>query len=295
MRLVTLLRDGTEKVGWIDTNGPQIKLIDQGPEGPISSLLDIIHGGRATLDYISDNALNLEVVAQANVELLPPLPAVQGVFCVGLNYSEHEKEAPVSGSDFPTVFLRLARNQVSHLAPLVIPRVSPTLDWEGELVVVIGETGRHIQPEDAFDHIFGYSIYNEASVRGYQHHTSQFGMGKNFEGTGAFGPWIQTACSFGDPYEKTLETRIDGELVQRASVSAMIHKIEDVIAYLSAATTLYAGDIICTGTPSGVGAAQTPQRFLKPGDTVSVSVSDLGSLVNPVVEEGNYTTFEKRA
>lgn len=168
---------------------------------------------------------------------------------------------------------------------MISPDVSATLDWEGELVAIIGKAGRHIAPEDALSHVFGWSIYNEASVRAFQHHSSQFGMGKNFEGTGAFGPCVVTADAFGDPYAGRIETRLNGEVVQSAPIDQMTHRIEDVIAYLSQATTLLPGDLVLTGTPSGVGAARKPQRFMKPGETVSVTISGIGTLTNPVHAE----------
>ena len=171
--------------------------------------------GQVTPDQlIADGAQAAIPFEQAN--LLPPLSDPSAIFCVGLNYAEHNREAPVKGTDYPTIFLRLPRNQIAHNAPMIAPMTSQTLDWEGELVAVVGKEGRHISPDHALDHVFGYSIYNDASVRGFQHHTSQFGMGKNFAGTGAFGPCIVTADAFGDPYVQEITTRIDGETVQHA-------------------------------------------------------------------------------
>ena len=160
-----------------------------------------------------------------------------------------------------------------------------TLDWEGELVAVIGKSGRHIPKEKAMEHVFGYSIYNEGTVRGYLNHTSQLGMGKNFQASSSFGPLIVTADEFGDPYAHRIKTVVNGEEMQNGSVDNMIHRIEDVIAYLSEGMTLQPGDIICTGTPAGVGSGMNPPRFLEPGQSVSVSIDGIGTLTNPVEDE----------
>lgn len=285
MKLSNFIYQGREAIGWMQDDGESALMIPAGADGLPATMKDVVIGGAQAVAAIAAAKKDLTLVALGDLEILTPLPEPSGIFCVGLNYAEHEREAPVKGTDYPTMFLRMGRNQIAHGAPMITPDVSDTLDWEGELVAVIGKAGRHIAAEDAFDHIFGYSIYNEASVRAYQHHSSQFGMGKNFEGTGAFGPCIITADAFGDPYAQSIETKLDGEVVQSAPIDMMTHRIEDVIAYISEATTLQPGDIICTGTPGGVGAARKPQRFMRPGETVSVTITGLGTLTNTVVAE----------
>lgn len=285
MKLINVKYDGRETVGWVQPDNVSVLLIPSAAIHLPASMQAAVEGGADALAAIKAAKDTLTQVALQDLEILTPLPDPSGIFCVGLNYAEHEREAPIAGSDFPTIFLRMGRNQIADGAPMITPNVSDTLDWEGELVAVIGKAGRHIAPEDAFDHIFGYSIYNEASVRAFQHHSSQFGMGKNFEGTGAFGPCIITADAFGDPYAQSIETRLDAEIVQAAPIDMMTHRIEDVIAYISQATTLRPGDIVCTGTPGGVGAARKPQRFMKPGETVSVTISGIGTLTNTVQAE----------
>jgi 2-keto-4-pentenoate hydratase/2-oxohepta-3-ene-1,7-dioic acid hydratase in catechol pathway len=208
MKLVNVKYDGREMVGWVQADDISVLLIPPGATDLPASMQAVVEGGAEALTAIRAAKDSLTQVALKDLEVLTPLPDPSGIFCVGLNYAEHEREAPVAGSDFPTMFLRMGRNQIADGAAMITPKVSDTLDWEGELVAVIGKAGRHIAPEDAFDHIFGYSIYNEASVRAFQHHSSQFGMGKNFEGTGAFGPWIVTADAYGDPYAQSSETRI---------------------------------------------------------------------------------------
>lgn len=285
MKLLNAKFKGRDALGWVQADGVTAMMVPAGVDELPETMLDVVKGGEQAVAAIEAAKDLLTLVAIDDIDILVPLPDTTGIFCVGLNYAEHEREAPLEGSSFPTMFLRMARNQIADGAPMITPNVSPTLDWEGELVAVIGKAGRHIAAKDAFDHIFGYSIYNEASVRGFQHHSSQIGMGKCFEGTGGFGPYIVTADAFGDPYAQSIETRLNNEVVQSSKIDMMTHRIEDVIAYISQATTLQPGDIICTGTPSGVGAARKPPRFMKHGETISVSISGIGTLSNPVQAE----------
>ena len=285
MKFVSFLHHDSACLGWLQDDGISLCLVNSSIAGLPGSMDKLLTLDSEVLSRISAAKDKLASLPLDQVTLLPPLTQPMAIFCVGLNYAEHEREAPVSGTDFPTMFLRLARNQVAQGEAIVSPASSQTLDWEGELVAVIGKGGRHIAAENAFDHIFGYSIYNEASVREFQHHSSQFGLGKIFDNTGAFGPWLVTADEFGDPYSHHIKTDIDGELVQSAQIDSMIHRIEDVIAYISSATALQPGDLICTGTPAGVGAARKPQRFLQAGERVSVTISGIGTLTNPVKAE----------
>jgi len=188
-------------------------------------------------------------------------------------------------SQYPVLFLRLPESQIGHLQPLLRPRVSQQLDFEGELAVVIGQPGRHIRASQALDHVAGYSIYNEASIRDWQKHTHQFTAGKNFSGTGAFGPWLVTPDEIPDPRKLTLTTRLNGAVMQHASVGDLIFPIEELIAYVSRITELRPGDVLVTGTPSGVGGLRTPPVWMQPGDLVEVEISQLGVLRNPVAEE----------
>ena len=162
------------------------------------------------------------------------------------------------------------------------PRVTDTYDFEGELAVVIGRAGRHVDEAGALDHVAGYACFNDGSVREHQRHTTQFTPGKNFDRSGAFGPWLVTADEVGDPQALSLETRLNGETVQETTTDLMIFPIAEVIAYLSVFTELVPGDVIATGTPGGVGAARTPPLWMQPGDTVEVEISRVGRLANPV-------------
>jgi 2-keto-4-pentenoate hydratase/2-oxohepta-3-ene-1,7-dioic acid hydratase in catechol pathway len=224
------------------------------------------------------------------ISFLPTIPQPEKIVCAVRNYMDHHKEALAAGlqrelSDFPPIFLRVWRSQIGHLQPMVRPRVSESLDWECELAVVIGKAGRDISEERAFDHVAGYSAYNDGSIREWQFHAKQIASGKNFEGTGPFGPWMVTKDEITDNRGLNIETRINGETMQSGNTGQMIFPTARLIAYASTIFTLVPGDVIITGTPSGVGFSRKPPRFLKPGDTIEVEIEAIGILKNPVIEQ----------
>ena len=230
----------------------------------------------------SEAAPDVELSA---VTFAPVIPDPDKIICVGLNYRDHVTETGRSVTVKPALFARFAGSQVGHLQPLVRPEVSEEFDYEGELAVVVGTAGRHIPPERALAHVAGYACYNEGSVRDWQRHTSQFLSGKTFAGTGGFGPWLVTTHEIPDPSRLTLETRLNGEVVQRTSTGLMITPVPALIAYISTILPLLPGDVIATGTPAGVGAKRTPPRWMKPGDVAEVEISGIGTLRNPVIAE----------
>lgn len=219
---------------------------------------------------------------------LPVIPRPEKIVCAVRNYMDHHQEVIAAGmkrelSEEPPIFLRVWRSQVGHQQPVVRPRVSGTLDWEGELAVIIGKPGRDIPAERAWEHVAGYSIYNDVSVREWQFHAKQIASGKNFEGTGPFGPWMVTADEIEPGKPLRLSTRLNGEAVQDSHTGHMIFSVPQLIAYASTIFTLVPGDVIATGTPAGVGWSRNPQRFMKPGDVVEVEIEGIGILSNPVV------------
>jgi 2-keto-4-pentenoate hydratase/2-oxohepta-3-ene-1,7-dioic acid hydratase in catechol pathway len=220
----------------------------------------------------------------ADVTLLPPIIDPQKIICVGLNYKAHAEEAGFKIPEFPSVFMRTTSTLVAHQEPMQRPRISNDFDYEGELAVIIGKPGRHIQVSDAMDHVFGYTCFNDGSVRDIQFQHSLI-AGKNFPATGALGPWIVTADEIPDPSKLTLTTRVNGREVQRKGVDDMIFNVAQIISYISSWTRLEAGDVIATGTPEGVGFARKPPLWLKPGDSVEVEISGIGKLVNSVIAE----------
>lgn len=221
----------------------------------------------------------------AGITWLPVIPNPDKILCIGLNYETHRKETGRDEVANPTVFGRFANSQTGHLANIVRPKVSTDLDYEGELAVVIGKGGRYISRKDSWGHIAGYACYNEGSVRDYQRHTHQFTPGKNFPDTGAFGPWMVTPDEAGELGPLRLQTRLNGEVVQDATISQMIFDIPRQIEYCSAFTRLEPGDVIVTGTPGGVGSRRTPPLWMKPGDVVEVEIDRIGLLRNAIVDE----------
>lgn len=223
--------------------------------------------------------------ALSDVALVPVLPDPDKILCVGLNYENHRKETGRDVVEHPTIFTRFANSQIGHAAPIVRPKCSTHLDFEGELALVIGKPGRHIIKEDAFDHVAGYACYNDGSVRDWQRHTIQFTPGKNFMDTGAFGPYLVTPDEVGPLDDLKLRTRLNGQVVQDTRIGDMIFDIPTIIAYCSTFTKLEIGDVIVTGTPGGVGAKRTPPLWMKPGDIVEIEIDRVGLLRNPIIDE----------
>src|SRR6201987_5632836 len=199
------------------------------------------------------------------VTFLPVIPNPDKILCVGLNYETHRAETGRPATDHPAIFTRFADPQIGPRQPILRPRVSSQLDYEGELAVIIGREGRYIPESQALGYIAGYACYNDVKVRDWQRHTPQFTPGKNFPATGAFGPWMVTADEISDLRNLTLTTRVNGEIVQEAGLDQLIFDVPRVIQYCSAFTRLEPGDVIAPGTPGGVGFKREPQLFLKPG------------------------------
>ena len=216
---------------------------------------------------------------------LPVIPNPDKIICIGLNYETHRQETGRSEVEHPTIFARYANSQIGHRADIIRPRVSTELDFEGELAVIIGRPGRYVPRAEAFGHVAGYACYNDGSVRDFQRHTHQFTPGKNFPGTGAFGPWMVTPDELGDLDALRLQTRVNGQVVQETTIGHMIFDVPRQIEYASTFTRLEPGDVIASGTPGGVGAKRTPPLWLKPGDTVEVEIDKVGLLRNGVADE----------
>ncbi len=224
-------------------------------------------------------------LALDEVELEAVLPDAPRIFCIGINYVAHREETGRTAADHPTVFVRFAESVVGHGQAMIKPPESEQFDFEGELAVVIGHGGRRIPVGAALGHVAGYSCFNDGSVRDYQNHTSQFTPGKNFDRSGAFGPWLITADEVPDPQRLSLETRLNGEVVQSATTDLMIFSVAEVIAYISTFTRLAPGDVIATGTPGGVGSRREPPLFMAVGDKVEVEIEGVGLLSNPIGDE----------
>jgi 2-keto-4-pentenoate hydratase/2-oxohepta-3-ene-1,7-dioic acid hydratase in catechol pathway len=221
------------------------------------------------------------------VKFLPAVPDPRKIFCVGINYRSHVEEAGREIPSHPMIFTRFADSQAAHLQPIVRPRVSEKLDFEGELAIIIGKPARHVKAADALNYVAGYSCYNDGSVRDWQKHTIQFTPGKNFPSTGGFGPWMVTTDEIPDPSKLTLTTRLNGQVVQHARTDDLIFGAGALIEYISTFTVLYPGDVIITGTTGGVGAFRQPPLWMQPGDVVEVEISGIGTLNNIIVAEAD--------
>ena len=285
MKLISYTHTGTES--WGAVSGEQV--LDLAAASGAATLSEFIAGPSfADRDAL---AANSKVgPALADVQLLPVIPRPEKIVCAVRNYMDHHQEVLAAGmqrelAEFPPIFLRVWRSQVAHDQPIVRPTVSESLDWEGELAVIIGQGGRDIAEADAWDHIAGYSCYNDASVREWQFHAKQIASGKNFESTGAFGPWMVTTDEIEPGRKLKLETRLNGEVVQSSDTGNMIFPIPRLINYASTIFTLVPGDVIVTGTPAGVGWSKKPPRFMKPGDVVEVDIEGVGVLRNPIVAQ----------
>jgi 2-keto-4-pentenoate hydratase/2-oxohepta-3-ene-1,7-dioic acid hydratase in catechol pathway len=221
---------------------------------------------------------------ESDITWLPVIPNPGKIVCVGLNYQDHVVETKRDNTEQPAIFLRVPESQLGHRQPMVRPRESTDLDYEAEIAVIIGRPGRRISQKDAWGHIAGYSCYNDGSVRDWQRHTIQWTAGKNFSGTGAFGPWMVTADEIPPGTKMTLSCRLNGERMQHATTEQMIFKIPKIIEYVSTWTTLEPGDVLVTGTPGGVGSRRTPPIWMKPGDKVEVEIDKVGVLENTIAD-----------
>jgi acylpyruvate hydrolase len=227
-----------------------------------------------------------DVVDMATVDYLPPLVRPPKIICLGLNYRDHAEESGLGIPDFPVLFGRFASSLIGHNAPIILPKVSSDLDYEAEMVAVVGKGGKNIAERDALDHIMGYSIFNDASIRDYQLRTPQWTAGKNFDNTGAFGPWLVTADEVpaGGAGLK-IECRLNGQVMQSSNTSNLIFDVAKTVHLLSTFMTLEAGDVLVMGTPGGVGLARKPPVWMKEGDICEVEIEGLGTLSNPIVAE----------
>lgn len=227
-----------------------------------------------------------DTVDQASLSFLPPVSKPPKIICLGLNYRDHAEEAGLGIPDFPVLFGRFASSLIGHGAPIILPKVSEQLDWEAELVVVLSKGGKNIAEAEALDHVAGYSVFNDASIRDYQLRSPQWTAGKNFDDTGAFGPWLVTPDEVpAGAAGLKIECRVNGEVMQSSNTGNLIFTVANTIHLLSTFMTLEAGDVIVMGTPGGVGVARDPQIWMKDGDTCEVEIEGIGLLSNPVVAE----------
>jgi 2-keto-4-pentenoate hydratase/2-oxohepta-3-ene-1,7-dioic acid hydratase in catechol pathway len=277
MKLASFVKDG--KITWGGVTGE--RLVDLAPKfgarfADLKAML--AGGGQVGLSPFIETGKDWMPLQVG--QFLPVIPNPGKIFCVGVNYADHQKEMGRSKLEHPTIFLRFTDTLIGHGQAAWIPRISPAVDYECELAVIIGKGGRYIEAARALDHVAGYTCFNDISIRDWQRHTTQFTAGKNFPRTGALGPWMVTADEIPDPHALSIKTRLNGKVMQDSNTRELIFKIPELIAYLSSFTPLSPGDVIATGTPSGVGFARNPPVFMKAGDTVEVEIASIGVLKN---------------
>lgn len=283
MRFVLYRRDGAFALGAVKGTAVFGAKAGSALQPDLQALLV---AGREAMRQAYNSLLQGEELDPAGIEYLPPLPFPEKIICFGLNYKDHAAESGFEAPKYPALFGRFPSSLIGHGAPIVRPRVSEQLDYEGELVAIIGKPGRNIPKERALEHVAGYSIFNDASIRDYQFKSAQWMIGKNFDSTGAFGPLFVSS----DELEAgakglRLKTRLNGIELQNASTTDLIFDVATQVSLLSDAMHLKPGDVIVTGTPSGVGLARDPKIFMKPGDLCEIEIEGIGLLSNPVVQQ----------
>jgi len=281
MRVLSYRSKGKDTYGVVSGDG----VVDVGARlgGKYADLRAVLAAG--ALNEVKQAAEGAKPDAKlADIKYLPVIPNPDKIFMAGVNYHAHREEAGRQETEHPTIFARFAASQTGHNEPMIKPKISDRLDYEGEMAVIIGKAGRAIPKDQALSHVAGYSCYNDGSVRDWQRHTSQWIPGKNFVGTGPFGPWMVTTDEIPDPTKLTLTTRLNGEVMQNITTDLMIFDIPALINYCSTFAGLIPGDVIVSGTPGGVGFARKPPVFMKPGDVCEVEITGIGILRNTIAE-----------
>lgn len=283
MKLVTFQDAEGVRIGVLTADGAGVvDLHKSDPSLPVDMIAFLAEGQEALTKARKTTAFGT-VLPLSEVKLLAPIPRPGKIICIGLNYRDHAGETGAGMPDFPTVFAKWANVIIAAGDPIVLPRNTEQVDYEAELVFVIGKRGRDIPASEALDYVAGYAPFNDVSARDFQNRTSQWTMGKTFDGFGPFGPAITTSDEVADPHNLEISLDINGEQLQHSNTRELIFDIPHLIADLSSVMTLEPGDIVSTGTPSGVGVARNPKRWLRPGDKVSVTIEGLGTLTNPVL------------
>ena len=290
MRFLSFEANGQAGIGWVkDIHATDfVNLSLAAPELP-RNLKDLIStpGGLAAADAAARKAPTSAVQSISAVTMLPLIPNPGKIVCMGLNYADHAKEGGNARPEFPSFFLRGNSSMVGHNQPIVRPKASTQLDYEAELAVIIGKKARHLTADNALDCIAGYSCFNDGSIRNYQRKSSQWTIGKNFDGTGPFGPCLVTPDEL-PPGAAGLriQSRLNGKVMQDANTDVFLWNVVEALRIITECMTLEPGDVIITGTPAGVGYARTPPVWMAPGDICEIEVEGVGILSNPIVDEG---------
>lgn len=283
MKVVSFVRNGKSSYGVVAGQGADLGIVDVGAKlgGKYADLVAVLKAGALAEVESAAKGVTADMKLDGTT-LLPVVPNPGKIVCVGVNYDEHRREMGREPPGQPTIFVRWPESQVAHNQPLLKPAESDKLDYEAELAVIIGKHGYKVSEADAFGIIAGYSCYNDGSVRDWQTHTSQFTPGKNFVATGGFGPWMVTADEIPDPQTLDIESRLNGQVMQKSNTELMTFNIRKIIKYVTAFIPLEPGDVIATGTPGGVGTKRNPPVYMKDGDIIEIEIAKVGLLRNPV-------------
>ncbi|MBS1843389.1 MAG: fumarylacetoacetate hydrolase family protein [Actinobacteria bacterium] len=303
MRLISYRKDGADRIGVRVEDGVVDLAAAQAARGgdPLPTEMPAFLGlgdeGLAEAAAARDFAAGRGDLLADDYELLPVVPRPPKTICVARNYGAHAKEANLDILEHPNLFIRFPQSLIAAGAPILVPEVSHKVDWEAELAVVIGRAGKHVSQEDALDLVAGYTLFNDVSVRDWQLRLKggQFGAGKNFDGSGPLGPDLVTKDEVGDPSDLSIGLSVNGVAKQESSTAEMIFSVPVLIEFITKFTTLEPGDVIATGTPSGVGHFREPPEYLQAGDVVEVEIERIGKLSNPVVAEAKVTGREAYA
>ena len=287
MRFATFEKGGAPRLGIVQGDS-LVDLSVVAPDLP-RDLVGFIRGGSAVLTAAGRAAQSAAPAACTKVDdakFLPLIPNPGKIICLGLNYADHATEGGHAKPSYPSFFMRVASSLLAHREPMIRPQCSVQLDYEAELAVIIGRTARHVRQADAYGIIAGYSCFNEGSVREYQRKTSQWTIGKNFDATGGFGPWMVTPDELPPgAIGLAIQSRLNGQVMQNANTRDMLFPVAETIELLTECLTLAPGDVIVMGTPAGVGHARKPPVWMKQGDTIEVEIEGIGILSNPIRDE----------
>jgi len=288
VKLISFIHQNSARIGALVTRDGQKRVVDFSQAAPSlpRDMIGLLQGGDSALAAARQAVAGAtDSLALADIRLLAPIPRPGKIICIGLNYRDHAAETGQPLPDYPIVFSKYANTVIAHGDEIVLPRVTDEVDYEAELGFVIGKRARYVTAADALAYVAGYLPINDVSARDYQTRISQWTMGKTFDTFAPMGPALVTSDEAGDAGNLDIRLTIGDEVLQNSNTRELIFGIPQLVEALSEVMTLEPGDVVSTGTPPGVGMARKPQRYMRPGDVVSITIQGLGTLTNPVVAE----------
>ena len=288
MKLVTFVHNNRTRLGALTASENEVIDLNLANSAIPDAMIPFLEAGKAALalaQQIVKSAPATAIIQRSAVKLKAPIPRPGKIICIGLNYRDHAGETGQTVPTYPTVFAKFNNVVIGPGEPIIIPKLTDQVDYEAELGFVIGKTARHVPLEQALDYVAGYVPFHDVSARDYQNRTSQWTLGKTFETFGPMGPALVTADEIPDPQTLDISLSIGGEVLQKSNTRELVFTVQQLLSILSGIMTLEPGDLVSTGTPSGVGAARNPKRWLRPGETVKIEIAKLGTLSNPVIAE----------